>query len=60
LLSLTDAGREAVEAVLRRRDDEFREALSQLAPELRDGLAAGLAALHEHLSATSLSRAVVA
>ena len=60
LLSLTDAGREAVEAVLRRRDDEFRAALAHLDPELRDQLAAGLAALHAHLSATSLSRAVVA
>lgn len=60
LLSLTDAGRGAVEAVLRRRDEEFRDALAHLAPELRDQLAAGLTALHGHLSATSLSRAVVA
>lgn len=60
LLSLTHAGREAVEAVLRRREEEFREALARLDPGLRDQLAAGLAALHENLSATSLSRAVVA
>jgi DNA-binding MarR family transcriptional regulator len=60
LLSLTDVGRGAVEAVLRRRDDEFRDALAHLDPELRDQLAAGLTALHGHLSATSLSRAVVA
>ncbi|KHL03526.1 MarR family winged helix-turn-helix transcriptional regulator [Sinomonas humi] len=60
LLSLTEAGDAAVEAVLRRRDEEFREALDHLEPGQREQLAAGLGALHEHLSATSLSRAVVA
>jgi DNA-binding MarR family transcriptional regulator len=60
LLSLTDAGRDAVAAVLRRRDREFREALAHLDPKLRDQLAEGLAALHAHLSDASLSRAVVA
>ncbi|MCH6471939.1 MarR family winged helix-turn-helix transcriptional regulator [Sinomonas terrae] len=60
LLSLTEAGNGAVEAVLRRRDEEFREALAHLEPGQREHLAAGLGALHEHLSATSLSRAVVA
>ncbi|HKU29735.1 MAG TPA: MarR family transcriptional regulator [Arthrobacter sp.] len=60
LLSLTEAGREAVAAVVHRRDDEFRQALSHLSPELREQLAEGLTALHGHLSEASLSRAVVA
>ncbi|MDP5227422.1 MULTISPECIES: MarR family transcriptional regulator [Arthrobacter] len=60
LLSLTEKGASAVKAVRRRREQEFRTALEELAPGTREQLSAGLTALHAHLSAASLSRAVVA
>lgn len=60
LISLTPKGAAAVDAVRRRRDQEFRTALEALDPRTREQLSAGLSALHAHLPATSLSRAVVA
>ncbi|WP_081622498.1 MarR family winged helix-turn-helix transcriptional regulator [Jongsikchunia kroppenstedtii] len=50
MLSLTDAGRDTVEAVVERRARVFRDALGRLDPALRAGLVEGLSELHDALA----------